>query len=393
MGESPPNLSSPLLTLSPRHTFLLIGAALVLAMAGVAVLEFGGGDELGIPAEVGEVEKGEGKTTSRDPAQRSGGGGMKEEVEKGHMPTQRTRPAPVHVDPNATTGVIDGRIALDTTIVKQLQTYAIEVVEEINENAVREGSKPPFRKVQRFSYDQVGTPFFTIKDVPFSRYGYLVRLHVARLNGSHARVHITKDKPYGEVQLGLTPGVVFSVLLRDQRQTPRPDLHVQMLPEGNPPDRPVYRGTSNNYGQVLFKDVVQGDYKIYVGRVNAPMNVPEKITVLPVNAVFSKAGSVKVSTQSAMVLVPSGVPVTVEVTDRYGYGVADADLEIHQIEVSRYFSYKGKTAANGRHEFEHLPVGKYQLSVHREGFGRRTQKLEIKEEDRTKLERVELHRR
>lgn len=394
MGESAQNLSSPTpqspSTLSPRQTFLLIATALVLAALGVTLLEFGGGDDLGIPVE------GEKNTVARDAAEDGGGGHtipLQGHADKtGTQPAKRTGPDPANIDPDATSGIIDGRIALDTSIVNQLHTYTIEVSEEINENAIQEGGRQPFRKAQRFAYDQIGTPFFTMKDIPFSRYGYLVRLYVARLNGSQARVHITRDRPYGEVQLSVTPGVIFSVLLRDQRQTPRPDLYVQMIPQGNPPERPVYRGTSNNYGQVLFENVVKGDYKIFVGRLNSPMNVPENITVLPVNAVFSKSGDNKVSTQSTIVLVPSGAPVTVEVVDRYGYGIADAELEMHQIEVTRYFPYKGKTGEAGRHVFDHLPVGKYQLSVHKPGFGRRTQKLEIKAEDRQKVERVQLRR-
>jgi hypothetical protein len=60
--------------------------------------------------------------------------------------------------------------------------------------------------------------------------------------------------------------------------------------------------------------------------------------------------------------------------------------------VQRYFSYKGKTGADGRHVFEHLPVGKYQLNVHKPGFGRRTHKVQIKAEDRSRQVKVALHR-
>ena len=394
MGESPPNLSSGTprgFLLSPRQTLPLIGTAAMLAVAGIVFLEFGGEDELQddfeLPAQV-PADPAPGHEGSRgDTIQMQGDADT-----TGGRPAERTERIPRQVAAGATTGIIDGRIALDTSVLNKFHTYTIEVVEEINENAHREGSKRPFRKVQQFAYDQIGTPFFTLEGIPFSRHNYLVRVQVAQLNGSQARVHVTKDKPCGEVQLGIMPGVIFTVLLRDQRQIPRQDLSIQMVPEGNPPDRPVYRGTSNNYGQVLFENVVQGDYKIYVGHLNAPMNVPEKVTVLPVNAVYSKGGHRNVSTQSTLVLVPSGAPVTVEVTDRFGYGVADAELEMHQIEVTRYFAYKAKTGANGRHVFEHLPVGKYQLSVHKPGFGRRTQKLQIKEEDRAKLQKIQLRR-
>jgi len=377
--------------LSPRQTFLLIGTAAVLAVAGVVFLEFGGGNELqddfGFPTEVPADPAPGPDRNSGNTIQMQGNAGT-----TGAKPEEQTKRIPRQVAAGATSGIIDGRIALDTSVLNKFHTYTIEVVEEINENALREGSKKPFRKVQRCTYDQIGTPFFTIEDIPFSRHGYLVRLHVARLNGSQGRVHVTKDRPCGEVQLSLTPGVFFTVLLRDQRKIPRRDLSVQMIPEENTSDRQIYRGTSNNYGQVLFANVVKGDYKIYVGHLNAPMNVPEKVSVLPMNAVFSKDGRRKVSTQSTIVVVPSGAPVTVEVTDKYGYGVADADLEMHQIEVTRYFAYKAKTGANGSHVFEHLPVGKYQLSVHKPGFGRRTHKLQIKEGDRAKVEKIQLRR-
>lgn len=373
--------------MNPRKTFLLIATALVLTTAGVLLLEFEGGDQLADDLVVATGEPGITTATSGDGGDTIPMQGAADRI-GGERPGPTRRP-PRQVAEGATTGIIDGRIALDTRVLGKFHGYTIEVLEDINENALREDRKP-FRKVQRFAYDQIGTPFFTVEDIPFSRYGYVVRLHVAQLNGTQARVHVTREKPCGQVQLGLSPGVIFAVLLRDQRQVPRPDLHVQMMPEGDPPDRPVYRGTSNNFGQVLFRNVLRGDYKVYVGHLNAPMNIPEKVTVLPMNAVFSKGS--KVSTQSAHVLVPSGAPVTVEVTDRFGYGVADAELEMHQIEVTRYFAYKAKTGPNGRHVFEHLPVGRYQLSVHKSGFGRRTQKLEVKEEDRAKVERVQLRR-
>ncbi|MHC4512246.1 MAG: carboxypeptidase-like regulatory domain-containing protein [Planctomycetota bacterium] len=384
--------------MSSRQILLLIGTLAVMAVAGVLVLNLpddlgdslpgdgGPGDELETPIDTPPDDGGGGNSVAMqgDPGVVHEPGKIREQAENDNTPLEAA---------DATAGTIDGRIALDTSILGKFNTYTVEVIEEVNENARRSPDAPqPFRKAQRFAYDNVGTPFFTVVGIPFSRHGYLVRLHVPELNGGQARVHITKDKPFGKVTLGLMPGVIFSVLLRDQRQTPREGLSVQMIPEGDPPARPVYRKISNNFGQVIFEKVVQGDYKIYVGRLNAPMNVPKKITVLPVNAVFSKDSQKRVHTQSTIVVVPSGAPVTVEVTDRYGYGVADAELEIHQIEVQRYFSYKGKTGADGRHVFEHLPVGKYQLSVHKPGFGRRTQKVQIKAEDRTKQVKVALRR-
>jgi len=381
--------------LRPPQTFLLIGIALVLTGVGIVSWEFGSGDDLsGQYQPTAQATAGAGPAPERHSAPVDGGTNVLQgRPETATASAERVERPSRPIEPGTTTGIIDGRIALDTRVLDRLHSYTIEVVEDINENALgSDNSKKPFRKNQRFAYDRVGTPFFTLEGIPFSRHGYVVRVQAAQLNGSQARVHVTREKPCGEVQLGLAPGVIFSILLRDQRQTPRPGLSVQMVPEGDAGDRPVYRGTSNNYGQVLLEDVVQGDYKIYVGHLNAPMNVPEKITVLPVNAIHTNDGHHKVTTQSALVLVPSGAPVTVEVSDRYGYLVADAELEMHQIEVTRYFAYKAKTGPSGRHVFEHLPIGKYQLSVHKPGFGRRTRKLEVKDGDQHRLEKIELSR-
>ncbi len=374
--------------MSPRQIFLLIGTLAVMALAGVAVLN--------LPDDLAD---GESLPDGPEPPMEAqgeppGGNGGTMQGEPGVISGQHTRGERSVRNAEAVAagaGTIDGRIALDTSVLGKFQSYTVEVIEEVNENARRDGDPKPFRTAHQFAYD-FGTPYFTIAGIPFSRHSYLVRLHVPQLNGTQARVHITKDQPIGEVQLGLMSGVTFIVLLRDQRQTPRQGLSVQMAPEGDPAGRAVHRKTSNNFGQVIFEDVVQGDYKIYVGPINAPMNVPKKISVLPINAIFHKDGHRGVRTQSTSVLVPSGAPVTVEVYDNYGYPLADAQLEAHQIEVQRYFSYKGKTDRAGRHVFDHLPVGKYQLTVHKPGYSRRTHKVEIKDEDRSKRVRVELHR-
>ncbi len=403
MGRSAPNLSSrppknvPILR--SQQSFLLIGTLAVMALGGAVVLNLP--DDLPDDLPDGETARDEFETPMQAQAEPGSGGRGNGAIttmqgDPGVIPGQQTVGEPTVRDATAGVGagagIINGRIALDTSVLDKFHSYTIEVIEEINENARRDGGREPFRTTRRFAYDHIGTPFFTIAGIPFSRHVYLVRLHVPQLNGSQARVHITKAKPSGEVQLGLMPGVTFIVLLRDQRQTPREGLSVQMTPEGDPPGRPVYQKTSNNFGQVIFENVLQGDYKIYVGPTNAPMNVPKKITVLAINVIVRNDGHRRVSTQSTAVLVPSGAPVTVEAYDNYGYPLADTELEAHQIEVQRYFSYKGKTDQAGRHVFEHLPVGKYQLSVHKPGFGRRTHKLQIKDEDRAKLEKIQLRR-
>ncbi len=311
-----------------------------------------------------------------------------------HAPSISSQPQPVQAreadtsNSTATSGMISGSLTLDTSILDQLHSYTIYVTEDVNQNANPTQAKTPFHLRRTFPIDlSLGTPHFDLENIPFSRHPYRVRVMAAGLNGTEQRVSLQAHNPIADVNLGIMPGVIYSILLRDQRLNPRANLPVLMASSPKSGGRNSYFGTSNGFGVVLLEGVLAGEYQIFVGPQNAPLNQDTTVQVLAQNAVMHKG---RPSHQAVTVEVPIGQKMTVEVTTQYAYAIKDADLKIYQLETSNYYSFKGKTDEAGRHTFPPLPDGTYQLDVSHPKYNRRSKRLKIKEGEPIPLIKVQL---
>lgn len=276
-------------------------------------------------------------------------------------------------------GTISGGIRVSTKLIKNLKAYKIIVRETRNTNALKPGDPAPFYKYKTFLIDwSKGTPFFDIPEIPFSDHTYRVTVAVEGMNGSSAYINLTNHHPNGKdgpLQLALTPGTIFSVILRDQRRIPRGDIEVHMIPTGDSiTRRKRHDGKTNNFGNVIFQDVERGDYTLTVGNVGAPSAPPETVTVYSSAASFANG---RPRVQGKTVIVPDGKNVTIEVWSRHGFPLEDANLRAWQLEIKRFYDFKGKTDRAGRLVFENVPYGKYQISVDSSLHGRRDRKFEV----------------
>jgi len=354
--------------LSPsRKIPLLIGCLLLLALCGIVILDDGAAaaelDPLGVSDTITTPNRPE--KPDVDPLVVEGQGEPD--------PPDRIKPVPV---PGSDMGLISGRIAVSTRVVDRLSGYQIIVQEDINPNALEEGAVIFTRKKGFNANLSRGTPFFDIDKIPFSSHPYLVTVVAPGMNGSSDRVYVTAKKPHGskEVQLALTPGAIYSVMLRDQRRVPRRDLNVRLVPVGaSLVRRDIRFGTTNEHGNVIFENVLRGDYDIVVGPINAPMAPPERKTVYAATAIFAP----KPQPQGTTVIVPDGHDVTVEVASRWGSYVAKAELKAWQLDVKRYFEFKGTTDDAGRVVFRNMPYGRYQISATTPHNGRRDVRFEV----------------
>ncbi|MEY4672811.1 MAG: hypothetical protein RL148_595 [Planctomycetota bacterium] len=266
-----------------------------------------------------------------------------------------------------TAGIIRGDVQLAASVVDRIQGLQVTVAElkavlDTQGNATR-----PWTRTQRVEMGK-GTPTFEVREVPFSKYGYAVRIYSPGLNGSQQTVTITEEHPLEEgVRLSVTPGVPFSVLLRDQDANPVPAAPVKMAPIGDPPGRPVHDGTSDGFGSAVFADVLAGDYRIFVGPAHAPLMEPVEVTVHPAGMTFRNG---QVLSQGTTVVVPRGVPVTVLVRDVGNYGVADARVRLQATDRVKLTVVEGTTDLAGRWSIQHLQPGIWQVDVIKDGYQR-----------------------
>ncbi len=274
-----------------------------------------------------------------------------------------------------TSGLILGDIPLTPQVVERIGTISV-VVDELRN--VQPGSPPPFRKVVPVKLG-VGTPTFEVKDVPFSDYGYVVRVHAPGLNGGQATVSITKDHPVADdVALAITPGSPFSILLRDQDHAPLKFTELRVVPYREPHGRPTMLGETDNFGAAVFEDMLAGDYLVHVGPQASPLMEPALVTVQPGS--YVQRGSV-VLPQGTTILVPRGVPVHATVVQHGGYPMQDAIVTLRQTDRTRVVEMEVRTDVRGLATFPNVLPGQWELEVYKPDFERRLKQLRIAEGD------------
>lgn len=289
-------------------------------------------------------------------------------------------------------GSISGAIRVSTSILKKLNAYKVIVEENVNTNALRPGDPKPFYKYKTFRVDwSLGTPFFELDEIPFSDHTYTVMVAADGMNGSTAYISVTSHHPTGKdgpVQLALTPGTVYSVLLRTQRHVPCIGMNVHMVPVGESlTRRKRHDGKTNNFGNIVFEDVERGEYMLTVGTVGAPSAPPEKVTVYASAASFSMG---RPRVQGKTVMVPDGKNVTIEVWTRFGQPLAGAKLLAWQVDIKQRYEFKGETNAAGRFVFDNVPYGRYQISVDTPIHGRRDPYFEVKKDQISVLVKIDM---
>lgn len=265
---------------------------------------------------------------------------------------------------NLTSGIIRGDISLGSSVVDNLKLIYIQIKEAINSD---DPNIVPF--VQTYKIEiipELGTPEFVYKNIPFSEFGYMVRAFAEGLNGSQHFVQVTQERPVQDVRLSVTGGVPFSVLLRDQLKYPVVDTMVFMVPTGDPTGRPLLQKKSDNYGSAVFEAVLQGDYDIVAGAMGQPRNTPQRLTVQ------AHAGA-----RSVTIEVPRGFDLTVYAQTNHGWGIEGAELKLMATDAKMYREYKAVTDYAGKHVFEHLPPGAYQLDVSGDKLQRWTRNITV----------------
>jgi hypothetical protein len=354
----------------PRDSILILGGmALAAAIAAMLMTMGGAGEATGsapVPgmlplADTGNLQA-DRELTAPNPAPLMGTEPGKQRLENLGM----------------TSGIIRGDIALEPAIVERIQSITVTV----QELAGGDGDNPPFSRSKNVVM-QRGTPTFEVRGIPFSRNGFSVRVFSPGLNGSEQVVAVTELEPIADAVLGISSPVAFSILLRDQLRNFVTNTKVIMKPVELPLGRPWLNGETDNYGSVLFEEVLAGDFLIFVGDTSAPLVKPVRVTIQPPGPTFQPELAYlrgqPVKNQFVRITVPRGQALEVSVTGPAGYGLKDAKLSMLTTSSVLYQPYDGVTDYNGRHVFPHLPAGEYQLDVELAGHQRWSRTVRWKE--------------
>lgn len=301
-----------------------------------------------------------------------------------------------------TSGVIRGDVQLAVSVLDKLGSITVIVEEmrnplerggERGKTAAKDANGEPqaymaptrlYAKVQRGE----GTPTFEVRDVPFSEYPYRVTLYTANLNGSQRTLSVTEEKPLHDIVLAITPGVPFSILLRDQDAGSYPDIEVLLRPIGLPNGRARLSDTTDNFGSVVFDSVLAGQYELVTTLNGQPFGDPERVMVQPGTRNFGR----KIQGQGHVVTIERGVQLDVRVSDKLGYAIEGATVTATATDRRKLLELEGITDGGGNLRFSRLLPGTWQLTVQKSGWQRLDQQLTMRPHQQPMLRDITLVR-
>ena len=155
-----------------------------------------------------------------------------------------------------------------------------------------------------------------------------------------------------------------------------------LTPQGTPPGRPVLQGRTNSFGTAVFENVLAGDYVVRLGDREVG-----HVTVEPPGYVRDEAG---VGSQSALLIVPVGRTLRVEVFDDAGHGLPDAEVILFAIDTVENRRFQSTTDTSGIVLFDHVTPGRYQLDVRGRGRQPTSRTVEIGAERDPDPQRIRL---
>jgi hypothetical protein len=357
----------------PRQQTTLLCAALALAAASAALWALPGDATPTAPPAPPAVDP----TIADQPSTPSATGTPANSVPP---PTAVAPPVPL-VDDGArarvdtrgwTSGVVKGDIQLAVSVLDRIQSVRVEIEESRNRTP---GGPAPFRRVEPLTLGR-GTPTFEIRDIPFSAYPYVVTVLSPGLNGSRCTLAIDERTPLvDDVLLRITPGAPLTILLRDQDATPLQGVDVHAMPVGEPHGRTAHRGVSDNFGSVVFLDVLAGDYEVQCSQAGQLLVPPHTLGVQPgVNA----AAQANVRGQGHTITIERGVPVTLLVADGAGYPIVDAAVVATATDRIKLTEIPTTTDAVGRASFARLQPGLWSFSIQTDRYENWQRQLTLK---------------
>ncbi len=254
-----------------------------------------------------------------------------------------------------TKGVVKGDIQLAVSVLDRIQSISV-VVEEARSEFTNGTFHRPTKRIVPVARGR-GTPTFEVQDVPFSEYPYVVSVYSPGLNGSRCTVTVDANTPLvDDIVLAITPGTPLTLLVRDQDQAPFVGVEVAAIAVGEPAGRPSHKGVSDNFGAIVFENVLAGDYQLLASLAGQPLVEPRTISV-------PAGGRSSVRPHSHTLLIERGIPVHLQVHDAGGYPVVGAKVVAIATDRIKLTTYETATDHQGNASFSRLQPGTWQLTV------------------------------
>jgi len=351
-----------------RDLFLLIGALCLFTGTGIVFLGKESMAEEISPGTAAPTAAAATTPPAAEPAVAAHSGDEVQVVEASVSGKRGAEPG------SATTGTVRGDIQLAVSVLDRIRTITIHV-EEARRPINEKGEYFAPRKFTARATTGPGTPTFEVTGIPFSEYPWVVTAYAEGLNGTKRTVVLNEQTPVvDDIVLAITPGGPFTVLLRDQDLTPYAAVDVLMQPVGEPLGRAPKRGVSDNFGSVVFEDVLAGDWMIHVSQGGQALVDPPRITMQPGTGIVSQ----RIQTQGHTVTIPRGVPLSLRISDVNGYGLADATASATATDRSKLTVLEAASDHGGNLQFPHLTPGEWQIDVLKTDFQRSSRKVTIK---------------
>lgn len=283
-----------------------------------------------------------------------------------------------------TSGIIRGDVALAVSALEKLGSMTV-IVEELRSGFDRKGTaaKRIMQPVERGR----GTPTFEVRDVPFSEHPYRVTLHVPGLNASARTLTVNEQNALHDIQLAITPGAPYSVLLRDQDGGPHRDIDLLLRPQGLPHGRPRLDGKTDNFGSVVFDSVLSGQYELVATLDGQPFGEPEIVTVTEGQRLVHG----KIRGQGHVMTIARGVQLDIEVGDG-AYGIEGATVTLVRTDRRRLKELEATTDGLGRVRFPHLQPGQWQVTIERHAFQRIDRQFTLRPDMEPQFKRIKMAR-
>ena len=177
----------------------LLGLVVCLAAAGVVVFSFSSdtaaaeSQALSSPANPLEGHPVEAPVT---PAEVSTSAGV-------FRPSERAQVVDAAPRSKRTYGLIRGDVTLTAGTIDRIDAVTIRILEAVRDDAgTGTGRKPYTYQYTIPFHPKDGTPRFSIDEVPFSDFGFLVQAFVPGLNGTEQMVQLNEGHPIADVVLG-----------------------------------------------------------------------------------------------------------------------------------------------------------------------------------------------
>ena len=184
---------------------------------------------------------------------------------------------------------------------------------------------------------------FRVDDLPQA--GYVVRASAPGMNSSAVSVLLARGLEDQYVQLRLSPAGFLDGGITTKRGAPAEGIRVVLESVRTKLRSETESDISGNY---LFREVLDGEYRLYFGSPDNP--------ILPVESISFRAPSLRFPTRA----LPHDGELVVTVTDADGNPIANAQIRGWGSEGA---AIEATTDDSGQAEFRYLPAGDFKVSA------------------------------